>query len=96
MLSQRLLRAAHILTESGGGGQPAARLWRLGMQPQVIHVQHGSVSGRTLLMGEQAELVHPGDRRSARGDAELAVDRDRLCLHGVPGVTLRRSPISPG
>jgi len=39
---------------------------------------------RTLIVGEQPELVHPGDRRSAGGDAELPIDRDRLCLHGVP------------
>ena len=39
---------------------------------------------RTLVVGEQPELVHPGDRRSAGGDAEFPVDRDRLCLHSVP------------
>jgi hypothetical protein len=33
---------------------------------------------------KQAELVHAGDRRSAGGDAELAIDRDRLRFHGVP------------
>src|SRR6478672_7942258 len=32
---------------------------------------------------EQTEFVHPGDCRSARGDAELPVDRNCLRLHGV-------------
>lgn len=32
---------------------------------------------------EQAEFVHPGDCRSARGDAELPVNRNCLRLHGV-------------
>jgi two-component system chemotaxis sensor kinase CheA len=40
---------------------------------------------RARLPGEQVDLLHPLDRLATRGDAELAIDRERVGLHRILG-----------